>query len=98
MCFKLISALISHPNASWVHRFPQVLVPFWPDDFRDSGRTPALRVTVYSAKNLPPADVNGKADPYCTMQLVGADFDGFWDLKDSNLNPGETSGVLIDYR
>ena len=37
-----------------------------------SRRSPALRVTVYSAKNLPPADVNGKADPYCTMQLVGA--------------------------
>ena len=34
-------------------------------------RAPALRVTVYSAKNLPPADVNGKADPYCTMQLAG---------------------------
>ncbi|CAE7570475.1 RASA4, partial [Symbiodinium microadriaticum] len=34
-------------------------------------RPPALRVTVYSAKNLPPADVNGKADPYCTMQLAG---------------------------
>eukprot|EP00435_Cladocopium_sp_Y103_P039822 s467_g10.t1 len=43
-----------------MHRYPTLLP-----------RTPALRVTVYSAKNLPPADVNGKADPYCTMQLVG---------------------------
>lgn len=43
-----------------MHRYPTYLP-----------RTPALRVTVYSAKNLPPADVNGKADPYCTMQLAG---------------------------
>ncbi|CAK8986779.1 unnamed protein product [Durusdinium trenchii] len=43
-----------------MHRYPRLLP-----------RTPALRVTVYGAKNLPPADVNGKADPYCTMQLAG---------------------------
>ena len=43
-----------------MHRYPKLLP-----------RSPKLRVTVYSAKGLPPADVNGKADPYCTMQLAG---------------------------
>ena len=61
-----------------MHRYPNLLPRHVPslrcfsDGRLQLNRTPALRVTVYSAKNLPPADVNGKADPYCTMQLVGA--------------------------
>lgn len=47
-----------------MHRYPKLLP-----------RSPKLRVTVYSAKGLPPADVNGKADPYCTMQLAGGDLE-----------------------
>jgi len=33
-------------------------------------RTPNLKITVNSAKGLPPADANGKSDPFCTMQVV----------------------------
>jgi len=32
---------------------------------------PRLHVTVHSCFNLPPADPNGKADPFCTFQIVG---------------------------
>lgn len=35
---------------------------------------PRLRVTIHSAVGLPPADSNGKSDPFCSFQIVGKPF------------------------
>mmetsp|Transcript_6311 Transcript_6311/g.13812 ORF Transcript_6311/g.13812 Transcript_6311/m.13812 type:complete len:455 (+) Transcript_6311:69-1433(+) len=35
---------------------------------------PALKIFIIGAKGLPPADTNGKSDPYCTCQLVGKQY------------------------
>jgi Ca2+-dependent lipid-binding protein len=32
-----------------------------------------LKIAIMSAKGLPPADANGKADPYCTCQVISQD-------------------------
>eukprot|EP00927_Polykrikos_kofoidii_P006930 TRINITY_DN12821_c1_g1_i3.p1 TRINITY_DN12821_c1_g1~~TRINITY_DN12821_c1_g1_i3.p1 ORF type:complete len:423 (+),score=68.02 TRINITY_DN12821_c1_g1_i3:94-1362(+) len=32
---------------------------------------PALKISIISAKGLPPADPNGKSDPFCVCQLIG---------------------------
>merc|ERR1711957_481899 len=36
-------------------------------------RMTPLKITIISAKGLPPADANGKADPYCTCQVISQD-------------------------
>lgn len=35
---------------------------------------PRLRVKIHSCKGLPPADPNGKSDPFCSVMLVGKPF------------------------
>jgi len=35
---------------------------------------PALKIFIIGARGLPPADTNGKSDPYCTCQLVGKQY------------------------
>jgi len=34
-------------------------------------RPTRLKITIMGARGLPPADANGKADPYCSVQVIG---------------------------
>ena len=35
---------------------------------------PRMTILVRHAEGLPPADANGKSDPFCSVQLVGKQF------------------------